>query len=445
MDSLGKFLDFIEENDLFLAEDRILLAVSGGKDSVLMTNLFARTNFKFGIAHCNFHLRAKESDGDEIFVRDLAKDLGVPFFKEDFDTQQVARERQISIQMAARELRYVWFEEIREKNQYNAIALAQHQTDSTETILLNLVRGTGISGLHGILPKRDRLIRPMLAFTSQEIAECVDREKISYREDASNGETKYARNKIRLEVLPALRHINPALESTFVANSRRFHALEQFLEGQVNGIRKAISSEKEDHSLHITVDSLKNYLQNGVLMYELFKPFGFSEMVLSDLVRSLRQTNPISGKSFYSPTHQLLINRKDIVVRKISHIPPSVLDIHELPRKLEWAGKTFNIFFSNDTTLPEKGNILKLDAEKVTLPIKVRSWEIGDSFKPLGFGRRKKVSDFLISQKVSLDEKKEVPIFVNGNEDILWIAPWRADDRYKITPKTKKVIIFEQL
>src|SRR5690606_14108496 len=244
--------------------------------------------------------------------------------------------------------------------QYNAIALAQHQTDSTETILLNLVRGTGISGLHGILPKRDRLIRPMLAFTAQEIADCVDKEKISYREDASNGETKYARNKIRLEVLPALRSINPALESTFVANSRRFHALEIFLEGQVDGIRKAISCEQEDHSLHIAIDSLKPYLQNGFLMYELFKPFGFSEMVLSDLVRCLRQGTPISGKSFYSSTYQLLINRKELVVKKINHISPSALLIHELPRKLEWGGKNFNIFFSNDTTIPEKENILKV-------------------------------------------------------------------------------------
>lgn len=442
MDSLDKLLDFIKENNLFLAEDRILLAVSGGKDSVFMAHLFSRGKFNFGIAHCNFHLRGEDSERDETLVKNLAKDLGVPFFKVDFDTQRIAQQKRISIQMVARELRYEWFEKIRREHQYEAIALAQHQTDSMETMLLNLVRGTGISGLHGILPRRDHLIRPLLAFTAQEITDQVKKEKIVYREDVSNQDTKYARNKIRLGVLPALRSLNSGLEATFMANSQRFYALEKFLAMHITDLRKAIFQENADHSFHIPIVSLSPYFHDEFLLYELFKPFAFSEAVLSDLSSRIQEG---TGKTFYSKTHKILINRRELTIKRIHQEALPAVIIQTLPKKIEWAGKTFNVYYSDDVTLPIRESIQKVDAEKVIFPIKIRSWKNGDSFKPLGLNGRKKISDFLIAQKVPLDEKKEVPIFVNANEDVLWVAPWRTDDRYKITAKTKKVIIFEQL
>jgi len=445
MDALERFLGFIDEHGLFTPEERILLAVSGGKDSVFMTHLFAAAKFNFGIAHCNFHLRGGNSDRDEEFVRELATHFHVPFYRTDFDTKAIAEERHLSIQMAARDLRYAWFEDIRNKYQYEVIALAQHQTDSMETMLLNLVRGTGIRGLHGILPKRGNLIRPLLGFTSEEIGTYVEKEKINYREDASNNETKYARNKIRLDVLPALRAINPTLESTFAVSAQRFRALETFLETQVNVVREAIFLKINEHSLRVRVSVLQPYIDNDFVMYELFRPFGFSMSVLTDLDRALQQDKSTTGKVFYSQTHSLLIDRGELLIKKLNPSISSVLVIDELPKQVEWNGKAFRVYISSDTELPDQGTNVKIDADKVALPISIRSWRQGDSFKPLGFKGRKKISDFLINQKVPLDQKTEVPLFVNANGDILWVAPWRIDDRYKITPKTQKVIIFEQL
>src|SRR5690554_2585669 len=196
MDPLRKFLCFIKNEQLFHEDDRVLLAVSGGKDSVFMTQLFAQSNFHFAIAHCNFQLRGSEADKDADFVKKLATDLEVSFYSTNFDTENVANDRQISIQMAARDLRYAWLEEIRASNSYDYIAVAHHQTDSVETVLLNLVRGTGIAGMHGILPKRGNIVRPVLAFTGEEVADYIHSKPIFYREDHSNLETKYARNKI---------------------------------------------------------------------------------------------------------------------------------------------------------------------------------------------------------------------------------------------------------
>lgn len=443
MDPLRKFLHFIKNEQLFHAEDRVLLAVSGGKDSIFMTRLFAESNFQFAIAHCNFQLRGSESDGDADFVKKLATSLNVPFFSVNFETEAVANNMQISIQMAARDLRYVWLEEIRLANSYDYIAVAHHQTDSVETILLNLARGTGIAGLHGILPKRGHVIRPLLAFTAEEVVGYIHSNAILYREDRSNLETKYARNKIRLEVLPTLRHINPALEATLSLSSRRFHSLEKFLDLQIENIRKSIFLEHQADVYHIPIGLLHSNLLDSFVLFELFKPFSFSESVLNDLIVSLSQLN--TGRLFYSSTHQLLINRDKLILRKIQLGADREFYIEGLPMEFTWGGERFNVYCSTDTTFSKGEKKVRIDEALVSFPIKVRSWEHGDYFVPLGLKGKKKVSDFLIDQKVPLDEKDKVPLFVNSNNDILWVAPFRIDERYKISGKTKKVIIFEQL
>ncbi|HWV75385.1 MAG TPA: tRNA lysidine(34) synthetase TilS, partial [Pseudosphingobacterium sp.] len=214
MSLLTRFLNFIQENQLFEKNERILLAVSGGKDSVLMVHLFAKAGYSFGIAHCNFKLRDENSEKDEALVFDLAHQLKVPFYTKSFDTEKIAKKQKISIEMAARELRYKWFEDLRNHHQYDYVALAHHQNDAIETMLLNLTRGTGIAGLHGILPKRDLFIRPLLFLTREEIEDAIAKWKLIYRDDESNFSTKYTRNKIRLEVVPKLKEINPSLEKT---------------------------------------------------------------------------------------------------------------------------------------------------------------------------------------------------------------------------------------
>lgn len=443
MDPLRKFLGFIKKEQLFHEEDRVLLAVSGGKDSVFMTQLFAYSNFHFAIAHCNFQLRGSASEEDAVFVKNLAMDLHVPFFSTKFETENEANNRQISIQMAARDLRYTWLEEIRSSNSYDYIAVAHHQTDSVETVLLNLVRGTGIAGLHGILPKRGNIVRPVLAFTGEEVADYIHSKHLSYREDQSNLETKYARNKVRLEVLPALRQINPALEETFSLSSKRFYSLEKFLNSQIENIRKTIFLEDQKDVYHIPIKLLRSDLVDSFVLFELFKPFSFSESVLEDLAQNLSQA--MTGKLFYSSTHQLLIDRDKLILRKIRLEVDCELSIERFPMKFNWLGKRFNVYISADTSFSKEKKKVSIDEALVSLPIKVRPWEHGDYFVPLGLKGRKKVSDFLINQKVPLDEKSRIPLFVNANNDILWVAPFRIDERYKVSEKTKKVIIFEQL
>ena len=443
MDPLRKFLCFIEDEQLFHGKDRVLLAVSGGKDSVFMTRLFAESKIHFAIAHCNFQLRGPESDRDADFVKELATSFNVPFYSINFETEAVATRNQISVQMAARDLRYAWLEETRVAHSYHYIAVAHHQTDSVETILLNMTRGTGIAGLHGILPKRGRIVRPLLAFTGKEVEDYIYSNSILYREDRSNLETKYARNKVRLEVLPALRHINPALESTFSLSSKRFHALENFLDLQIEIIRKSIFIEDQEGVYHIPIKHLLPNLLDSFVLFELFKPFSFSESVLSDLIDSLLQVN--TGRIFYSENHQLLIDRDKLILRKIHVGEDDDFYIDALPAEFSWGGQRFQVYLSTDTNFSKDNREVRVDAALVSLPIRVRSWVHGDHFIPLGLHGRKKISDFLIDQKVPLDEKKKVPLFVNSNNDILWVAPFRIDERYKVSQKTKKVIIFEQL
>src|SRR3569833_38035 len=243
---LERFREFITENDLFGHHDKILAAVSGGKDSVLMAHLLKASGFSFGIAHCNFQLRGDEALADKAFVFSLASELGVPIHSIDFDTKKYAADQKISIQMAARELRYQWFQQISQQYGYSVIALAHHQNDAIETILLNLTRGTGIGGLHGILPKNGNLVRPMLFLKREEIDGLIQSHQLNYREDSSNSSAKYARNKIRLKVIPKLKELNPALEETFERNLEHFRQLEILLRQKLDQLRNELLIEHDD-------------------------------------------------------------------------------------------------------------------------------------------------------------------------------------------------------
>lgn len=433
---------FIQQNNLFENPDRILLAVSGGKDSVLMVHLFKALKVEFGIAHCNFCLRGNESDGDELFVKQLAETVKVSFHSIRFNTESYAKKQSISIQMAARDLRYNWFEEIRTTFAYNHIALAHHQNDTIETVLLNLVRGTGISGLHGILPKRGNLIRPLLFLASQEIEEIIDFENILFREDSSNQSTKYSRNKIRHEVIPRLKEINPSLEETFIANGHRFSELEILLTDKVEQLREDLFIESGKGIYELGIDKLKNLKPLRLLLFELFKPFNFRENVLEDLIASW---DGQPGKTFESHTHVILLDRQKLILTKK---PDEVIDEVLLisgEEEAEWN----NLMIKIKTVQIQELNIQTdkryafIDEDKVMFPVKVRSWKEGDFFYPFGLKGKKKISDFFTTQKIPLTSKKNIPILENGNGDIIWIAGYRTDERYKVSEHTIKVIIFE--
>lgn len=435
-------MSFIELNKLFNPADKVLLAVSGGKDSVLMTHLFNEAHFTFGIAHCNFKLRGDESDGDEIFTRNLAGQFNVPFFTTSFNTEVLARQYKMSVQMVARQLRYDWFEQIRAENEYDYIALAHHQNDTVETVLLNLVRGTGIAGLHGILPKRGKLIRPLLFLGREEIDTLILENKYAYREDRSNSSVKYARNKLRIEVIPKLKELNPHLEETFETNSRRFKELEDFLTFQTEQLRTKNFLVLPSGDIHIRLDDLRQLEPKSLLLYELFKTYNFSEPVLNDLMQSW---DGQAGKIFESPTHSLLLDRNSLILTTLKTNETLETLIFKGEKKASWEDSNFNI--QEVQTSEFKSSFTKeasfFDEEMLQFPLKLRQWKKGDYFHPFGMKGKKKLSDFFTGLKIPLTEKKHIPVLENGNGDILWVAGYRSDERYKVTEQTKKVIIFE--
>ncbi|MEJ2904481.1 tRNA lysidine(34) synthetase TilS [Pedobacter panaciterrae] len=436
---IQNFKDFISHNSLFIASDKILLAVSGGKDSVLMAHLFKLAGFDFGIAHCNFNLRADESQRDESFVRMLANSLEVPFYVTHFKTKNYAAAHKISTQMAARDLRYNWFEEIRESNNYNFIALAQHQDDAMETVLLNLTRGTGIAGLHGIFPKRDKLIRPLLFLSREQINELIAEHNIDFVEDSSNLSVDYARNKIRLKVIPHLKEINPNLEQTFEQNIQRFSETELVLQKAVSELREDLLVEKQN-SLHLSIAKVKALKPQRLLIFELLRPFGFSELVVIELLQAL---NKQSGTSFYSSSHRITIDRDDLILNPIVEENLQLAFIHVNDQSVNLSQHKILMSFIDEPYFEKSTKRAFVDADKLMFPLVVRTWQSGDKFMPLGMKFFKNLSDFFIDEKIPLAEKAGVPILINGNGEIIWLGGMRQDDRYKVTSATKKVAIFD--
>lgn len=437
---LQQFKDYIKKNALFTPQQKILLAVSGGKDSVLMAQLFKLCNYNFSIAHCNFNLRADEAQRDESFVRLLANSFDVQFYVTHFDTKGYAADHQISTQMAARDLRYQWFEQVRAEGNYDCVAVAHHQSDSIETLLLNLTRGTGISGMHGILPKRDRIIRPILFLSRLQIDELVEENDINFVEDSSNESSKYARNKIRLNVIPQLRDINPNLEETFAQNIIRFAETEEVLAAFIAQKRLEVVTEING-DICLAIHQIKDLKPQKLIVFELLKPYHFSSKVVDELLNSLdKQT----GTSFYSATHCATINRNQILISALRD--KNRIAVNFLHPKVEFVainGLKISLFYS-DSNLVEN-NALKafVNLDKLIFPLIIRFWQDGDRFMPLGMQNFKKLSDFFIDQKIPLPQKDKIPLIVNGNGEIIWVAGLRTDNRYKVNATTKKVAIFE--
>ncbi|MGK6352173.1 tRNA lysidine(34) synthetase TilS [Parapedobacter sp. DT-150] len=432
-----RFIQYLQEQALCQPGERILLAVSGGKDSVLMTHLFAGAGYAIGIAHCNFGLRGEASDGDEALVTRLAGAMDVPCYVTAFDTEEYAREHGISIQMAARELRYAWLETIRATQGYDHIAVGQHRNDHVETLLLNLVRGTGLGGLRGIQPKRDHIIRPLLFLDAEEVQAYVQEQGLAYRDDASNFSTKYARNKIRLEVIPKLKELNPGLERTIAESMARFADAYTVLQAYIDELRGRLLVQRVPGEWHLPIAELMVLHPRQFMFYELLRPFGFTEAVVGDLARTLPGT---PGKYFTSPSHVLHIDRKELVLTSLETEDHSEAIIENAGDSVRWGTYRFESGWSTDTIISKVPHAVQLDADKVTFPIRIRAWQEGDAFRPLGMKGTKKLSDFFVSLKIPIYWKHAVPVVVDGHGDILWVAPFRMDDRYKITDETKKVV-----
>jgi len=434
---LQKVSGFIQSHSLCQPESRILAAVSGGIDSTVLCEVLHQLKFDFAIAHCNFGLRAEEAEADQLFVKKLAKKYDVPFFTENFNTRAFAAQEKLSTQMAARTLRYEWFETVRQQEGYDYIATAHHSNDTTETILLHLTKGTGIAGLHGIPPKNGHIIRPLLPVTKDDIYEFVTANKIIWREDSSNETTKYQRNKIRHEVIPVLKEINPSLEETMQHTAERVSHAEAIVVAYIEQLREQSVKEAED-AVYISLVPLRNATGLPVVLHELLRPFNFSYTVVLELAAALEG---ISGKQFDSPTHTLVKDRDQLVLtpRNISSFGSILIQdgatgaaaghVHFSIRYIDAAAYKLNT----------KPHVAALDAGQLTFPLKLRTWQEGDWFVPLGMNGKKKISDLLIDKKVPANLKPQTLVLVS-EQSVAWVVGLRPDNRFKVTDKTEQVV-----
>ena len=433
---LKKLLNHISEQKLFQPEEKILLAVSGGIDSVVMAHLFRQTEFVFAFTHCNFQLRGNESNEDQTFVEQLAHEYGCPCYTKSFDSAGYAKKHKISIQMAARELRRVWFEELLKDEKYDVVATAHHLNDSLETVLFNLTKGTGISGLMGIAPRKENYVRPLMFATRDMILKYAKSNKISWREDRSNSSTKYHRNLIRHQVIPELKKINPNLEETFSSSMAKIRATWKLLEAVLVHEKNELC-EDWDGGIKIDKTKLISSREPLFLLHEFIADFGFNYRQSADIIRSIGGQ---PGKCFHAEKYQLVIDRDFIFLTQRTKHEFLEVFIDRNDEQVD-AGKTQLVLEkveSDEVQFSDDHNIAFLDNNLLEYPLKLRKWEKGDRFRPLGMPHKKKLSDFMIDEKIPLNLKKHVLVLTSGSE-IVWVVGYRIDDRYKITAQTTDI------
>ena len=437
---LDDFSSFIQSNSLCRPSDRILLAISGGIDSMAMLHLFFAAGYQPGIAHCNFHLRGAESDGDEQFVKSVAAAKGAVFHQQDFDTEKTAQESRISIQMAARNLRYNWFEEIRSSHAYDLIATAHNQDDVLETFFINLSRGTGIRGLTGIPVKSDRLIRPLLFASRETIVSYAREQNIRFREDSSNASDKYLRNRVRHHLIPMLEEQNPSFRNALMDTMFKLSETEKLYEQEILQLKKRLLHAEGDR-ISIRIEELTTLDSKKTIMFEILSDYNFSSQAMEDIIHSL--TGP-SGKQFLSSTHRLVKDREDLIITPLANEEQRKhyleLETGRIvdPVDLEWM-----VVDHTDTFhIPNDRNIACLDLEKLSFPLMLRHWQQGDYFQPLGMQGMKKISDYLIDEKVSLPDKERTWLLVSGSK-ITWVIGHRIDDRFKVRPESRQVLMMK--
>jgi tRNA(Ile)-lysidine synthase len=432
---------------------QLLLAVSGGLDSVVLTNLVFNAGFTFSIAHCNFQLRGEESERDEAFVRTLAKKYDVTVHVKKFDTLKYAEDNKLGIQEAARELRYEWFEKLLdrrgkveggpsgENHQLSTIhyhlLTAHHADDNIETVLFNIFRGTGMNGLHGILPKQEKILRPLLFAKREAIMAYAKEKKLEWVEDSSNESTKYTRNYIRHEVLPMLKQIFPSVTDNISNSIERWREAGILYEQALLLHKKKLCTVK-GNELHIPVLKLQQSIPLKTITFEIIKDFGFSAAQTLDVI-SLLQSE--SGKYVASSTHRVIRNRNWLIITPNKTQEADNILIEAGEKKIVFAEG--EIMIDGPSSIvhgpSSDNNSATLDSSDIRFPLLLRKWKQGDYFYPLGMRKKKKVSRFLIDQKVSLNDKEKVWV-VESNKKILWIVGHRIDDRFKITSSTKQVL-----
>ena len=432
-----KFAAYINRYNLIAEGDRLVLALSGGIDSMVLADLLLKSKEQFVAAHCNFHLRGEESDGDEKFVREYAEKNGIQCFVKHFDTEQYATEQGISIEMAARDLRYAWFEELRQQLSYDKIAVAHHADDQAETFFINLLRGAGLRGLKGMQPQNGVIIRPLLWASREQIHQYAVENQILWREDHTNAETIYLRNKIRNQLLPVFDELHPE------ARQGLYKSLEHL--ASENELYRELLKEKvsqivkqEDEVQKVKVPELVEGPASFQLLFEWLRQYGFN----IDQCRFIYDAMETGiGNKYYSPTHQLVIGRNEL---QLSEIKPGEDEVVQIEIGEEEILSPIHLHFSQfektaDFTIDKSPNVALLDANKIRFPLTLRHWHHGDRFHPLGMKGSKLLSDFFVDQKFTEWKKQNIWLQVSADNEILWVVGYRIDDKYKVTKDTKCV------
>lgn len=443
MNLIQQFNHYVKLHHLFDKNDRILLAVSGGVDSVVLCELFKQNGFDFAIAHCNFQLRGEESDADELFVKSFGEKYNVEVFVKRFDTLRYAKEQNVNIQIAARELRYQWFNELLKQvasKKIKSIATAHHLNDNIETLLMNFFKGTGIRGLQGMLPGESgiggKVIRPLLFASKEMLISFAKENQMQWREDSSNETVKYTRNFLRNEIIPRLKNIYPEIEKNLEANLERFNEIASLYNESVEKFKsKFVVIERNE--IRIPVLKLLQSNSTQTLLYEILNPFGFSAKQIPE-VRKLLIAE--SGKHVVSSTHRIFRNRNWLIVSPISTKDSSFAFIDADCDNVSFDGYCIEMkTIPRPDKIDADSKVALLDPSLLKFPLLIRKWKQGDYFYPLGMTKKKKLSRFFIDQKMSLTEKENC-LVIESDKRIVWIIGHRIDNRFKITDNTKNVI-----
>ena len=436
MDLLQRFKKYIQTETLFYEKDKLLLAVSGGVDSVVLCGLCKQAGYDFAIAHCNFQLRDEDSERDEKFVSELAGKYKVDFHVVKFDTKEIMKEKKISTQEAARELRYHWFEETRNKNNYKYILTGHHADDNIETVLMNFFRGTGIKGIRGIEPKHGFIVRPLLFARRCELEDFLTKNELEFVSDFTNLGDDYTRNYFRNKVIPFIERSFPEVNENVLSNITRFREAE-LLYRQAVELHKRKLIEPKGNEKHIPVLKLKKAEPLHSIVYEIIREYGFSSSQTDEVISLL---GSISGKYVQSSSHRIIKNRNWLI---IAPNEAEKTDIIIIDGTGNWQFAPGNLQLETTQTSnvkPLSSNFLVcLDAEEIKFPLLVRKWKQGDYFYPLGMRKKKKLSRFFIDQKLSKTDKEKVWV-IEMDKKIIWVVNYRMDDRFKITDKTRKVL-----
>lgn len=436
MDLLKEFNNNWNSQQFGKTQKSVLLACSGGSDSMVLAHLFYQSRIDFSIAHCNFQLRGSEANQDETFVREFAMNNKIPFFCTSFNTLQIASAQKKGIQETARILRYEWLEKIRTENNFGFIATAHHANDNVETLLINLFKGTGIGGLHGIRTMYGSIIRPLLFATKKDIDDYVKKYSICYREDSSNSSDKYLRNDVRLNIIPVIEKVFPNSIQQVNESIQRFSQTEIIFRKEIEKkIKKLTQNRNED--VYIPVLKILKSDVKETLIYELFSRFGFNSSQVNSI---LLLATAESGKFIENEEYKIIKDRNFLIVTKKKEASSQFFLVEQFPSTIKTPEGKFSITISTDTKIENNLNIAFINNDIIELPLILRRWRLGDYFYPLGMGmKKKKLSRFFIDQKMPLHEKEKIWV-LESNKKIVWVSGFRLDERFKIKPSTTQVL-----